>query len=849
MDIAFKVRNLCRRYPGYALLVPELEVPFGAVALVGESGAGKSTLLNMLAALDVEYSGRIEYDGRALTGDLDAHRREVAGFIFQSSNLLSNFRVSKNVALSRMLGGSGVDAPTERAVLGTLFPRNGTSESDHDRVLDRLNDRYPSELSGGQRQRVAVARALLKGEDGAPTIFADEPTANIDPRTAEVCFQRLLSWRSEGKRLLIFATHDLQFARRSDWIVCLGLMTGDERRALVEHFQSISGFPPELIPGDDVPVFGVRCTGVTDVTWPSIQRLLVGGPADGEAPRASEGQRRLSDVTSAPARTDSIGPQPRRTRSSAFTLEYTWREISRPREWFDNVVRLGVVWLLFVWIAFAASLFVGVPRVTRSVYDRDPLLRLVDIRSVGSFPLESDDLRALAMLRIDEGRVRPPPGPADPAPRVLAGVSLKRDCSLKLYLRDGTVSSRWSNRVRRLYRSGAEDDPILRYWGLPPLPARPGIVVRAKLLQELGYDVADMRRRAAAADPTALLSVDDFDRVDLPVLAVVDEIPDPQVDLLITSDLAQKLDAKDEALRASTHRYVSFQGYRSMQEAREDEGRFLAGLGGRAAAFSEFIEPAEDHRPGHPSFRIRVLSREPDGLTRRQWDDVKQLFEAATNLGRGFVRPMVPGPRAFAVVEERVAPSATSNQATLFVLEYGDVPAVLDHVERCETSLAIKATNAQNKQYVRTVQRSSELGALVIGSVSAALMLMGLISLAYSFIPTIQRKLGEIGILRAYGGGLGMIVARFLLELLAVASLGLGLATGAWRSWLLPALNGWARSLAPDVFGITSSGPLDFEVGGVVASLLVMTVAIAIVGGVAYVRLRRPPADLVSMSY
>ena len=141
------------------------------VAIIGESGVGKSTLLNCMAGLDNWNSGSVMLDGQdlgALNADQLAHmRREKTGFVFQAFHVLPHLSVAQNVALPLMLLGRQDDLRVQDML-------NAVG-------LDDLGSRLPQQLSGGQLQRVAIARALIH----APKLLlADEPTGNLDPRTA-----------------------------------------------------------------------------------------------------------------------------------------------------------------------------------------------------------------------------------------------------------------------------------------------------------------------------------------------------------------------------------------------------------------------------------------------------------------------------------------------------------------------------------------------------------------------------------------------------------------------------------------------------------------------------------------
>lgn len=164
------------------------------VAIVGESGVGKSTLLNMLAGLDTPDEGRALLLGRAWSQMEEAQaaewRRQHLGFVFQAFHVLPHLSVAQNVALPLVLLGQR--APERVA---TMLAAVG---------LSGLGDRLPQTLSGGQLQRVAIARALVHQPR---LILADEPTGNLDPRTAAQVMALLVAQTQEQGAALVLVTH------------------------------------------------------------------------------------------------------------------------------------------------------------------------------------------------------------------------------------------------------------------------------------------------------------------------------------------------------------------------------------------------------------------------------------------------------------------------------------------------------------------------------------------------------------------------------------------------------------------------------------------------------------------
>ncbi len=181
-------------------------VPGVLVALVGPSGAGKSTLLHMGGLLERADGGEVTIGGQAASKlDDDARtalRRNTIGFVYQYHHLLPEFSALENVVVPQMIAGRAKVAATARA--RELLDLVGlTSRATH----------RPARLSGGEQQRVAIARGLAN----APAIlFADEPTGNLDPHTADSVFDLLIELvRGAGLAVLI-ATHNLDLAARMD---------------------------------------------------------------------------------------------------------------------------------------------------------------------------------------------------------------------------------------------------------------------------------------------------------------------------------------------------------------------------------------------------------------------------------------------------------------------------------------------------------------------------------------------------------------------------------------------------------------------------------------------------------
>lgn len=187
------------------------------VAIVGESGSGKSTLMNIIGLLDVPSQGRYRLDGVDVTefnpNDQASTRNRKIGFVFQAFHLLPRTTALENVELPLLYSD-------RRSISG--LARNAL-EAVHltDRVLHR-----PFELSGGQQQRVAIARALVNKPD---LLLADEPTGNLDRRSATEIISIFQSLNRDG-RTIVLVTHDQEVAHYTNRIVRLerGRIVADE---------------------------------------------------------------------------------------------------------------------------------------------------------------------------------------------------------------------------------------------------------------------------------------------------------------------------------------------------------------------------------------------------------------------------------------------------------------------------------------------------------------------------------------------------------------------------------------------------------------------------------------------
>ena len=181
-------------------------MPGELVALVGPSGAGKSSLLHMAGLLEAPSGGEVVLGGASAARLPDAERtrlrRDTIGFVYQAHHLLPEFTALENVVMPQLIAGKS----------------RKTADAEARRLLDMMGltarlEHLPSQLSGGEQQRVAIARAIA---NHPRLLLADEPTGNLDPRTAASVFDALVQMvRHEGLAALI-ATHNLELAARMD---------------------------------------------------------------------------------------------------------------------------------------------------------------------------------------------------------------------------------------------------------------------------------------------------------------------------------------------------------------------------------------------------------------------------------------------------------------------------------------------------------------------------------------------------------------------------------------------------------------------------------------------------------
>jgi lipoprotein-releasing system ATP-binding protein len=179
-------------------------------ALIGPSGSGKSTLLHIVGLLERPTAGRVSVDGQEATGldeaGVTALRGRSLGFVFQFHHLIPAFTAAENVMMPMIIDAGRADARMREQALA-LLARVGLADHAH---------KKPRALSGGQQQRVAIARALVRRP---PLVLADEPTGNLDTKSADEAFSLMREVNREQGVAFLLVTHDPRLAERCDRVI------------------------------------------------------------------------------------------------------------------------------------------------------------------------------------------------------------------------------------------------------------------------------------------------------------------------------------------------------------------------------------------------------------------------------------------------------------------------------------------------------------------------------------------------------------------------------------------------------------------------------------------------------
>lgn len=213
MDTILRTENIWKTYESSSVKVNAINGISLAFtkgkfyAIIGRSGSGKSTLLYLLSGLDQPTKGKVYFEEKDLSqypdGQMAVFRRRHMGFVFQQYNLMEEYNMLDNICMPVKLDQRKPDPEFLHTVLTALG------------LLDKQK-KYAGELSGGEQQRVAIARSILSKPK---IIFADEPTGNLDKKTAFETLKLLMDYAGKFGQTLIMVTHDLEIARMSETVI------------------------------------------------------------------------------------------------------------------------------------------------------------------------------------------------------------------------------------------------------------------------------------------------------------------------------------------------------------------------------------------------------------------------------------------------------------------------------------------------------------------------------------------------------------------------------------------------------------------------------------------------------
>jgi len=233
MEAIVKLEGVTKEYGQgnvkvHALRGVDLTIGKGDLAAVaGPSGSGKTTLLNVISGLDTPSGGRVWVDGKEVTAmsrsKLSRLRLMRIGFVFQAYNLIPVLTAYENAEYVLML--QGAPAKERREKIMGLLKQVG---------LEGMEKRFPRELSGGQQQRVAIARAIAAQP---ALVLADEPTANVDSKTAASLLDLMVRLNEEQQATFLFSTHDQNVMKRSKRLILLkdGMIDQNGKPENIEH--------------------------------------------------------------------------------------------------------------------------------------------------------------------------------------------------------------------------------------------------------------------------------------------------------------------------------------------------------------------------------------------------------------------------------------------------------------------------------------------------------------------------------------------------------------------------------------------------------------------------------------